>query len=91
MFEHTKGLKEVDMRYCEEITGKKCRGKFFADQSSQNFAGLFFPGDIEVLGNCPGLTNVKLNGCTNLTGKELSWKLLCRPVLREVCWIILSR
>ena len=41
MFEHTKGLKEVDMSGCEEIIGKKFLRKFFADQSSQNFAVIF--------------------------------------------------
>ena len=76
MFEHTKGLKEVDMSHCKEITGKKFLGKFFADQSQGSSPELSSIGDIGVLANCPGLTQVSFALCKKITGKELSWNLL---------------
>ena len=42
VFEHTKDLKDLNMRDCVKITGKKFLGKFFSDQSSQNIAGIVF-------------------------------------------------
>ena len=70
MFGHTKQLKDLNIMKCKEITGKKCRGNFFADQSSKKFAGFFFPGDIVVLANCPGLIKVDFYDCEKLTGKK---------------------
>jgi hypothetical protein len=42
VFEHTKQLKDLNMVWCNEITGKKFLGKFFSDQSSQKIAGIVF-------------------------------------------------
>ena len=41
VFEHTKGLKELNTEDCKKLTGKKCRGKFFADQSPASFPASF--------------------------------------------------
>ena len=43
MFEHTKHLKDLNICFCANLTGKKIRGNFFADQSqeySANFLGV---------------------------------------------------
>ena len=69
MFEHTKQLEKLNTTGCRKLTGKKFLGKFFADQSSRKFAGFFFPGDIGVLANCPGLKHVDFSRCKKLTGK----------------------
>ena len=70
VFEHTKQLKNLNMRRCFEITGKKFLGKFFADQSSQKFAGSFLPGDIKVFEHTKDLEIVTMYACTEISGKK---------------------
>ena len=71
MFEHTKALKELNAMDCKKLTGKKCRGKFFADRTSTQgmFRELSSTGDIGVLANCPRLIEADFYDCGKLTGK----------------------
>ena len=83
MFEHTKALKELMMEQCGNLTGKTCRGKFFADQSSKKFAGFFFPGDIKVFEHTKGLKEVNMSRCKEITGKKFLGKFFADCSLRE--------
>jgi len=65
-----KGLTKAVFSKCPKITGKKCRGKFFGNQSSKKFAGSFLPGDIKVFEHAKDLKWVNMRECEKITGKR---------------------
>jgi hypothetical protein len=91
VFEHTKGLKDLNMKWCNKITGKKFLGKFFADQSSGKFPGCFFLGDIKVFEHTKQLKDLNMIWCNKITGKKFLGKFFADQYSGNVPRTFLNR
>ena len=73
MFSACAGLKELNLYYCEKITGER-RARRFGDLAVRKTIALSRPGDIAVFSACAGLKVLDLYDDRKITGNTARLK-----------------